>query len=68
MFRQLTAGDGYQASNERRLIFGLGDAHEVDEVVVRWPSGTVQQFSNVPASCELQLTEGRPFIVLPCGR
>lgn len=62
--RQLTAGDGYQASNERRLIFGLGDARQVDELIVRWPSGTEQRFLNVPASQEACLVEGRPPLTI----
>src|SRR6185295_9603512 len=36
---QLTAGDGYQATNERRLTFGLGDAARIDTMEVRWLSG-----------------------------
>lgn len=56
--RQLTAGDGYQASNERRLIFGIGRARQVDELVVVWPSGTRQTFHDVPAPQELWLPEG----------
>jgi hypothetical protein len=62
--RQLTAGDGYQSSNERRLIFGLGDARQVDELIVRWPSGTEQRFLNVPASQEACLVEGRPPLTI----
>jgi len=65
IFRQLTAGDGYQAGNERRLIFGLGEAQQVDEMIVQWPSGIVQQFTDIPASSELQLTEGRSLVALP---
>ena len=42
--RQMTAGDGYLASNERLLIFGLGDAVHIDELEVRWPAGTRQRF------------------------
>ena len=61
--RQLTAGDGYQASNERRLIFGLGNARHVDSLVVRWPSGIVQQFENVPTSQEACLTEGGNLVL-----
>ncbi len=62
LVRQLTAGDGYQATNERRLIFGLGDAKQIDELVVRWPSGLVQRFNNIATPGELWLIEGRP----PC--
>ncbi|MGC1274281.1 MAG: FG-GAP-like repeat-containing protein [Planctomycetaceae bacterium] len=63
--RQLTAGDGYQASNERRVTFGAGDAEHIDELVVKWPSGAVQTFSDVPTSRAISLTEGRRLLPLP---
>lgn len=61
--RQLTAGSGYQASNERRLIVGVGDAQQIDELVVRWPSGKVQKFENVPVSQEVWLPEGEKLFL-----
>ena len=62
--RQLTAGDGYLASNERLLTFGLGTADHVRELHVLWPSGTEATFANLPADAELLLIEHRPFYVL----
>jgi len=58
--QQLTAGDGYQANNERRLVFGLGGAASVDQVQIRWLNGTEQTFADVPADAEYVLIEGRP--------
>lgn len=60
--RQLTAGDGYQASNERRVIFGLGASENVDDLEVHWPSGSVQRFEHLPASQELLIIEGRQSV------
>lgn len=57
--RQLTAGDGYQASNQRLLVFGLGQETAIDELEIRWPSGLRQAFAEVPADCEVLLVEGR---------
>jgi tetratricopeptide (TPR) repeat protein len=65
LVRQLTAGDGYQACNERRLIFGVGGAGQVDELIVRWPSGTVQRFEKIATPREIWLPEGRPFVTAP---
>ncbi|MEK6262632.1 MAG: FG-GAP-like repeat-containing protein, partial [Planctomycetota bacterium] len=59
LVRQLTAGDGYQASNERRIIIGTGGVTSIDELVVRWPSGLVQRFEDVITSQEVCLREGR---------
>ena len=56
--RQLTAGDGYQASNERQLIFGLGDATEIDELTVRWPAGPTQSWNHLTADQLLLIIEG----------
>lgn len=57
--RQLTAGDGYQASNERKLVFGLGASERVEQLTVRWPSGATQNFSRLSAGDEYLLIEGR---------
>lgn len=56
--KQLTAGDGFQASNQRQIVFGLGNASRVDELQVDWPSGLTQRFSELPADCEVLLREG----------
>lgn len=46
-FRQLTAGDGYLATNERSIVFRLpgeiADGTSL-QLTVRWPSGQQQQF------------------------
>lgn len=60
--RQLTAGDGYQASNERRILIGLGDVSQIDELTVNWISGKVQKFKKVPVSQEIWLREGGNLI------
>ncbi len=56
--RQQTAGDGYQASNERQLIFGLGYTAAPVTVHIMWPSGTMQTWQHVPVDSELILVEG----------
>jgi hypothetical protein len=43
--QEVSGGSGFCAQNQRRLHFGLGPAARVDKVVVRWPSGKVQELS-----------------------
>ncbi|MBS0207207.1 MAG: VCBS repeat-containing protein [Planctomycetes bacterium] len=57
--RQLVAGDGYMASNERFLQFGLDDCASAETVRVTWPSGATATLGNVPADSTLILIEGR---------
>lgn len=61
--RQLTAGDGYYASNQRQLVFGLGSADAPVDCLVRWPSGREQQFAGLEVDREWLLIEGRPAAV-----
>jgi tetratricopeptide (TPR) repeat protein len=65
--KQLTAGDGYQASNQRQLVFGLGENGMVDELEVRWPSGRVEKSAEIPADAEILLIEGRQAPVPGAG-
>ena len=57
LVRQLTAGDGYQASNEHQLLFGLGNATTIDDLQIAWPSGTVQNFSHPGINRQLVFVE-----------
>ena len=56
---QLTAGDGYMASNERRVILGLGKLRIAESVTIRWPAGTEQVFNNVSVNGRYTVIEGR---------
>ncbi|HEX7449884.1 MAG TPA: FG-GAP-like repeat-containing protein [Pirellulales bacterium] len=58
-WRQLTAGDGYQASNERRLVFGLGRHDTAELVTVQWPAGGTEIFHNLPVNACYRIVEGR---------
>ena len=56
---QLTAGDGYQASNQRQLVFGLGKVSQLDTLRVDWISGTSDTFTKLPLNSEIRIVEGQ---------
>jgi len=56
---QICGGDGFFATNERRLIIGLGPATTAERLVVHWPSGQSEVWHNVPAGVLVSLVEGR---------
>lgn len=47
--QRLLAARGYLSGAEPMLTFGLGEATKVDELVVEWPTGTVQRFEGLDA-------------------
>jgi hypothetical protein len=55
---QLTAGDGYAASNERILHLGLGAETGIDAVEIDWPSGVAQRFGPLAADARYVVVEG----------
>jgi hypothetical protein len=65
--KQLVAGDGFQASNERVLHFGLGAATGIAELHVRWPSGKQQNWSGLECNRELLIRESGDLIQLARG-
>jgi hypothetical protein len=62
--RQLTAGDGYHASNQRQLTFGLGSDQQIDELSVDWPSGLKQRFADIASDSQVLIIEGQSRLVL----
>ena len=62
--RQLCAGSGYHASNERQLQFGLGADAVVRSVRVFWPSGAETLIENPVTNCTLELVENQSVGVL----
>ena len=43
--QEVSGGSGFCAQNQRRLHFGLGAGAAVEKVVVRWPSGKMEEMA-----------------------
>ena len=55
LVREARAGSSYLSSEDPRLHFGLGEATDVREVVVRYPGGAVKRIFGPPADRLLQV-------------
>ena len=51
------------ASNERRLVFGLGKSARIEELLIEWPAGQDQRFQNIEADQEVLAVEGLPKLL-----
>ena len=47
LIRTLRAGEGYLAQSSKWVHFGLGDIEDIEKVVVRWPHGEVEEFTDL---------------------
>ena len=63
--RQVEAGSGYASQHGRDLAFGLGHAERVDQLEIRWPSGRVERFEDLPVRTRLRIVEGRSPEAMP---
>ena len=63
--REVNPGSSYMSSHDARCYFGLGTNTTVDRLEVRWQSGVVQVFENLPANQEHVISE---FSDTPGGR
>ncbi|OYW17766.1 MAG: hypothetical protein B7Z55_11875, partial [Planctomycetales bacterium 12-60-4] len=59
LVRELVSGDGYAATNERKLYFGLGPQSDNVNLDVSWPNGTSQRFADLASDVEYVLIQGR---------
>ncbi len=55
---EVRSGSSYISNNDMRVHFGLGATTKIDWVQVRWPSGLVERFENLPVDASYILKEG----------
>ena len=52
-----TAGS-YLAANDKRLLFGLNSYPTVGKIIIDWPSGTSDEFTDLKANQYYRIVEG----------
>jgi enediyne biosynthesis protein E4 len=57
MTRTVKGASSYLSQSDRRLLFGLGRAKEVDAIEIQWPSGQVQLIGKTAANQTLVVRE-----------
>jgi len=55
--RQVLGNTGYGSQNEHLLHFGLGNATQIESLEIRWPSGSVETYSQLSANSLYTATE-----------
>lgn len=61
--RDIRSGEGFKYMSSLNGHFGLGTATTIDQVVVKWPSGIVDTYYNVPINTTLNTVEGSTLSV-----
>lgn len=55
--REISSQSGYNCQNSLRAHFGLGDATSIDSLVIEWPLGTKEEFTNVNIDKQVSFQE-----------
>ena len=59
LVRELYPQNTYRSQAPTRVHFGLGEAAQVDRLVIRWPSGTVQELRNLVGDRHIVVDESK---------
>lgn len=66
--KSVQAGSGFLAQHTKELFFGIGNVEHGLKATVRWPSGLVQAFDDLPANHRIEIEEGlETFKAQPFG-
>jgi hypothetical protein len=55
---EVRSGSSYDSNNDMRVHFGLGAATKIDWIQIRWPSGRIERFEDLPVDKIHELKEG----------
>ncbi len=56
--REIRSGEGFSHMSTLNAHFGIGTASEIEKLVVKWPSGTVDVIMNPSSNQSLMVVEG----------
>lgn len=62
LIRHHLAGTNYLSQDSQWLILGLGEATNIDSLIIYWPGSSSQTFYNIPAGTVTHLVEGNGFV------
>jgi hypothetical protein len=65
-YATVTTAGSYLSSSDKRVHFGLGKALRVEQIEIRWPSGTVETLKDVAADRIVEIDE--PAASTPPGK
>jgi len=57
--REIFGQTGYNAQNSLNEEFGLGNAATIDSIIVKWPNGNTETFTNVTPNRFITITENQ---------
>src|SRR5690606_24153548 len=61
--RDVRSGEGFKYMSTLNTHFGIGEATEIEQVIIRWPSGLVDTIDNPSINETLQVVEGETLSV-----
>lgn len=61
--RDIRSGEGFKYMSTLFAHFGLGAATQIDQVIIRWPSGIVDTITNPAVNQTLTVTEGSTLAI-----
>ena len=50
--------NGFMGQGPGELLIGVGNAERIDRLIVRWPTGRIQEFQDLSVDSEITITEG----------
>ena len=56
--KSLRAGEGFLSQSSKSLHFGLGESDAIEKVVVHWPDGEIEEFTDIEAGRRYRLVQG----------
>ncbi len=60
--REIQSGSSYISQSDLRQHFGLGSESKVQKLVIRWPNGAMETFSNLESDRFVTIVEGKGIV------